>query len=589
MSIYAQRLDQFTTAHKQAQQQFNLLSIARLITVGLFIVAGYYYLDNQESLWAYLLLASTLAFFALLRLHDKVKIKRDRLKELTLINEQELAHTQNGELPFDDGQALAPQDHPYSHDLDLFGPNSLYQLLNRTATPMGQAALQKDLLEGLEKTEILARHAAIEELKEELDWRQEFLAQARLAPEGSQSLYPAFVSWTQREASSVHPLANALRFIFPIGFLLALIAYVFTFSLLWERLAEAFFILNIILVQRHLKAIQAESLQLDRLRPTLRQYGILLQLFEKKTWQSPLLQNMQANLRKNGPEAAQALSQLGRLLAGLDSISNLVGALLFNGIGAYHLHLLAQLYNWRKKYAKELNEWLLLLGELESLNSLANLAYNRPDYQFPELQNSPDFYFEDLKHPLLPIKQAVGNELDLRQQKLIILTGSNMSGKSTFLRAMGLAMVMARMGSVVAAKTAQLQALPLYLSMRVNDSLSENASYFFAEVKRLQTILEALKREPHFVLLDEILRGTNSDDKRNGTLGVLRKLVEYKAVGALATHDLEVCALQANYPNYLLNACFEVEIREQELYFDYKLRKGICQNQSASFLMRKYL
>jgi len=169
----------------------------------------------------------------------------------------------------------------------------------------------------------------------------------------------------------------------------------------------------------------------------------------------------------------------------------------------------------------------------------------------------------------------------------MILTGSNMSGKSTFLRSLGVNMVLSNIGSCICAASANIHPLSILVSMRLSDSLAESESYFFAEVKRLKEIMQELDNGPAFVLLDEILRGTNSDDKRNGTIGVIKKLMLKKAIGAIATHDLEICKTTLQYPNYLNNHCFEVEIVNNELVFDYKLREGICQNQSASFLMKR--
>lgn len=169
----------------------------------------------------------------------------------------------------------------------------------------------------------------------------------------------------------------------------------------------------------------------------------------------------------------------------------------------------------------------------------------------------------------------------------MILTGSNMSGKSTFLRSLGVNMVLGGIGSVVCASEATILPLPVLVSMRLSDSLSDSESYFFAEIKRLKQIMDVLEEKPAFVLLDEILRGTNSDDKRNGTIEVVKKIIAQKAIGAIATHDIEVCLTTNLHPEILTNRCFEVEIRDNELYFDYKLRSGICKNKSATFLMQK--
>jgi DNA mismatch repair ATPase MutS len=228
-----------------------------------------------------------------------------------------------------------------------------------------------------------------------------------------------------------------------------------------------------------------------------------------------------------------------------------------------------------------------IIGEFEALNSIANFSFNNSEFVFPNLNNSFNIEFETMGHPLIFKEKRICSDVSLVKQKFIILTGSNMSGKSTFLRSLGINMVLSGMGAPVCARQASVHVLPIFISMRMSDSLSEGESFFFAEVKRLKMIVDQLENEVSFVLLDEILKGTNSDDKRNGTIEVIKKLISKGAIGAIATHDLEVCATTNLFPDYLVNKCFEVEIENNELVFDYKLRDGICKNKSASFLMKK--
>ena len=242
---------------------------------------------------------------------------------------------------------------------------------------------------------------------------------------------------------------------------------------------------------------------------------------------------------------------------------------------------------WKTDHAEALEDWLYVIGEFEMLNSLANMAYNNPNFVYPALNSNYEIDFTNLSHPLLNATTRVGNDVRFHPESFMILTGSNMSGKSTFLRSLGINMVLTGMGAPVCASKANVHPLPVLVSMRLSDSLSDSESYFFAEIKRLKQIMDELETQPAFVLLDEILRGTNSDDKRNGTIEVVKKIISKKAIGAIATHDIEVCLTTSDYPNILTNKCFEVEIINDDLHFDYKLRDGICKNRSASFLMKK--
>jgi DNA mismatch repair ATPase MutS len=227
------------------------------------------------------------------------------------------------------------------------------------------------------------------------------------------------------------------------------------------------------------------------------------------------------------------------------------------------------------------------LGELEALNCLANFSFNNKEFVFPTINKEYKIEIKNCGHPLINANKRICNDVSFNAGNFMILTGSNMSGKSTFLRTLGINMILGNAGAPICASNAQIHPLPVVVSMRMSDSLTDSESYFFAEVKRLKQIMDELEHQICFVLLDEILKGTNSDDKRLGTVKVIEKLVQKNVIGAIATHDLEVCNITLVYPKNLSNHCFEVEIINNELVFDYKLRDGICKNKSATFLMNK--
>jgi DNA mismatch repair ATPase MutS len=335
------------------------------------------------------------------------------------------------------------------------------------------------------------------------------------------------------------------------------------------------------------KRIQAEIAHTADIDKTIHQYSLLLQKIESQTYTSKKLKDLQKKLMFEKVQASGHLKELSELFSKMDTIANLITATLFNGTVLYHFHVLHSLISWKREHVKAVKNWLDVIGEFEMLNSVANFSFNNPDFAYPKLNTQFEISFTDLSHPLLNPITRVGNDIAFQPQSFMILTGSNMSGKSTFLRSLGINMVLAGIGSPVCASAASIHPLPVLVSMRLSDSLSDSESYFFAEIKRLKQIMDALENQPAFVLLDEILRGTNSDDKRNGTIEVIKKVIGKKAIGAIATHDIEVCLTTNEYPNILTNACFEVEIKEDDLHFDYKLRDGICKNKSATFLMKK--
>jgi DNA mismatch repair ATPase MutS len=335
------------------------------------------------------------------------------------------------------------------------------------------------------------------------------------------------------------------------------------------------------------KRIQIEIANAEDIDKVISQYGLLLKKIEEESFHSQKLKHLQEKLKFKTEHASAHLKTVSGLFSNMDAIGNLLTASLFNGTFLFNLHVLNKLLNWKKEHAEALEDWLDVIGEFEMLNSMANFAYNNTDFVYPTLNTEFKIDFSQLSHPLLNASTRVGNEVAFHPQSFMILTGSNMSGKSTFLRSLGINMVLSGMGSVVCAKEANVHPLPVLVSMRLSDSLADSESYFFAEIKRLKQIMDELEGNAAFVLLDEILRGTNSDDKRNGTIEVVKKVIANKAIGAIATHDIEVCLTTKEYPDVLTNKCFEVEIINDDLHFDYKLRDGICRNKSATFLMKK--
>jgi DNA mismatch repair ATPase MutS len=320
----------------------------------------------------------------------------------------------------------------------------------------------------------------------------------------------------------------------------------------------------------------------------LQQFSGQLKQLENQSFKSSLLQDLQVKLRTSNGSASVSIARLASLFNYLETVVNLVVSMLLNGLFLFHIHILYRLEKWKKENGSSILSWLELLGKAEALNSFANLAYNNPAFCMPKLSEKETLVAENMGHILIRSGKRIDNSISFATHPFVILTGSNMSGKSTFLRTLGTNMVLARAGSVVCADRFEFFPYAVHVSMRISDSLQDSESFFYAELKRLHEIilqLEAGKKT--FVILDEILRGTNSNDKHNGTIGLIRKLVAARACGIIATHDLTVSRLQEESDGYISNKCFESEIINDELIFDYKLKDGVCTKLSASFLMKK--
>lgn len=586
MKAYPDNVAKYTELYNKTNKKYNSISLLRLLSIALFLFFMFYYIKTDQILYVILAVLSFAGFIVLMRIHSRLSIQKLLAETLLKINQNEIAFLKREKTPFENGAEFIDFHHPYAYDLDIFGDHSLFQNLNRTASFIGKKTLAELLLHTLPETEILENQEAINELKSKIDWRQEFQALAILSQDSKQS-YEALKYWTSFTNNSLPKALVALSFILPLTFLGFLATYFITSKTIILSYLTYVFIANLIVLGRAIKRIQSEIAKADNVANIIMQYSLLIEKIEKESFQSKKLLHLQEQLNFKNAKASQHLKQLSELFSRMDTISNFVTAILFNGTFLFNLHVLRALLKWKEDYASEMNHWISIIGEIEALNSLANLAYNNEDFVFPEINSEYKIEFTNLSHPLLNPATRIGNDTQFFPQSFVILTGSNMSGKSTFLRSLGINMVLTGIGSVVCASKAKVHPLPVLVSMRLSDSLSDSESYFFAEIKRLKQIMDALENQPAFVLLDEILRGTNSDDKRNGTIEVVKKIISKKVIGAIATHDIEVCLTTNDYPEILTNQCFEVEIQNNELHFDYKLRNGICKNKSATFLMQK--
>ncbi|RKS98373.1 DNA mismatch repair protein [Flavobacterium sp. 123] len=586
MGVYEINRDLYSVQLNTINKKYNSISILRLGAIVFFLVCMYYYIKNGEAIFIALAVLFFGIFLVLMRFHSKLVFQKQIKQALIAINENEIAYLKREKNPFENGVEFNDFNHPYAYDLDIFGEHSLFQNLNRTATFIGKKTLANQLLTLLPNEDIHRNHKAVQELSEKIDWRQEFLAFAKISND-NQTSYKTLLQWNRFNSSPLSKISIWISYVLPLLFIGTLMAYLITYKTVFLSYLAYVFVINLAFLGRFLKRIQIEIANASTIDMIINKYALLMQKIEEETFHSERLIDLQKRLTYKKENASVHLKQLANLFSKMDSIGNFVTGLVFNGTFLFNFHVLKALIQWRKDHADALEDWLEVIGEFEMLNSLANLSYNNPDFVYPTLNTNFEIEFSNLSHPLLNPETRIGNEVQFYPQSFMILTGSNMSGKSTFLRSLGINMVLTGIGSSVCASQANVHPLPVLVSMRLSDSLSDSESYFFAEIKRLKLIMDELEVSPAFVLLDEILRGTNSDDKRNGTIEVVKKVIKKKTIGAIATHDIEVCLTTNEYPNVLTNKCFEVEIKNDELYFDYKLRDGICQNKSATFLMKK--
>ncbi|MDX5319718.1 MAG: DNA mismatch repair protein [Bacteroidota bacterium] len=551
-----------------------------------FLCFQFYLLFQDYSAHILWLISGILGFLTLVKIHQRIDRKIQLQKAICSVHHAEINFVYEGRYPNDSGSVYNEPGHPYSGDIDLFGARSLFHYLNRTQTAYGSDRLASYLAEISTTDEARLRQNAVKELRKLREWQVLFRAKALLS-KSTKEQAQTLLHWAELPSTELPKTINFLRWFLPSLMGLLLLGTFLLPETIPNSLPSLVFILNLFMLGTQFKKMQSAMNQVDKIHPVIARYSELIQWVEETTFESEKLQSLQRELHAHQQAASTHIRTLSRLIASMDSLNNAVGAFLFNGLFLYHLHQFQKLNKWKQQHGILLPKYLRILGEFEALVSIANFSNLHDDFTFPEWTETGSPQILGMGHPLIQKEKRVVNDLDFNQTPLIILTGSNMSGKSTFLRSIGINMVLASAGAPLCAKSAKLQTLPVLASMRGEDSLINNESYFFAEVKRLQSIIEKLKQQHSLVLLDEILRGTNSEDKRNGTKEVIRRLVELKAIGIIATHDLEVCSMTSEYPELVFAKHFEVEIEQDILHFDYVLRDGVCRNKSASFLLKK--
>lgn len=584
--IYIQLKEKHLKEYSRLNKNYNAIGLLRLLSIIAFTVLTYKYFKNGN---VFLILGGfifLILFIFLIGFHEQIKRKRNIQKMLISINENEISYLKRESIPFEEGNEFINHNHFCSFDLDFFGKKSLYQNLNRTATFLGKEKLANIFLNKLSNDDIKINQLAIQELSVKIEWRQKVLALAKLSND-SKGKYTELVKWVDQKEEKLSRTLVFSAYLFPLLFLLSFTLAIINSDPLFKKIASFLFASNLLITLSQLKKIKREIINSDKILKPIIHYAFIIEKIENQEFSSDRLNSLKEGLINDKGSAYLSIKKLSTIVANMHNVQNIMGSIFVNGILLYHIHILNRLFSWKNQNSKEIKRWLETIGEFEALNSLANFAYNNPDFIFPEINENGIINLQGVGHPLINASKRICNDILFANHNFIILTGSNMSGKSTFLRTLGVNMVLAGIGAPICATSASLHPLNVIVSMRQSDSLSDGESYFFAEVKRLKMIIEKLENEVCFVLLDEILKGTNSDDKQTGTIEVIKKIMSKKAIGCIATHDLEVCQLVNEYENKLFNKCFEVEIINNDLAFDYKLRDGICKNKSATFLMKK--
>lgn len=585
-TVYSGLLARYSSKAQLLKQQLGWLSLLRLLLFCGFIFLGYKSLVTGAAGFIIGTLVLLVVFLLMIRVYDQMQQRTAFYKALVKLNSDEISFLEGNPSVYSTGKEYTDPHHPYSYDLDMFGEGGLFPYVNRCSTSFGKEALAQSLLHP-NTTSIEERQKAIAELKDKLEFRQHLQAHGSLLDTREKEMQQ-LKAWLETAPAFKNKTLYYFLMLLPLASTSCLVYFFITEQEQALNIFYDLFILNLVVAVSFARKISAHLSVSTSVTKILQQFAGQLKQLEGQFFQSPLLQRLQEGLKTGNDTASGSIRKLSSLFNYLETIVNLLVSMLLNGLFLFHLHVLFRLEKWKQQNGQRILPWLKLLGEAEALNSFANLAYNNPGFCTPAVSSNETLEAENMGHLLIRAHKRINNSISFAEQRFVILTGSNMSGKSTFLRTLGINLVLARSGSVVCADRFAFYPYRVHVSMRITDSLQDSESFFYAELKRLQSIIHELEAgEKTFIILDEILRGTNSNDKHNGTIGLIRKLVAAKACGIIATHDLTVSQLAEADPSYISNKCFESEIINDELVFDYKLKDGVCTKLSASFLMKK--
>ena len=580
--FYTQRANQFQKETEQVEtviRRFAWTRVALMIIGAAIIYQGLTY-----SYFFYIVPIILFFFFFLVKRQSTYEEKKQLLQNLAKLNQAESKSVNFEFDDFPDGSRFADPHHPYSYDLDLFGKGSLYQYLNRSATQLGEERLSTDLTQlHFDKDTIQQRQHAVRELGLLIEFRQHALALGRQINDFAFNRKPITNWLSEQPIIYGKPVYSILKWGLP-AITLSMLALTITDSKYYPLLM-VMMIVQLTVTGIHAKKFQQLQNTLANCKTILENYSKIFDLLHQQNFTSSLMKKHHATASK----AVIEVKQFSSLVNSFESRMNPIAMLFGNGFFMYDFHSSTKLEEWRERNGKQLPLWLESLAEWDALISLATFHFNQPAYAFGEVSEELLIRGTQVGHPLISESSRVSNDMHLGDPAgIMLITGANMAGKSTFLRAVGVNFVLAHIGAPVCATQWISPIITMRSGMRTSDSLQDHQSYFYAELYRLQSIMEELRSGKRMlILLDEILKGTNSTDKQLGSRELLKQLKDCNALVLLATHDIALGDLEEQYPTQITNTCFEGRIEDGQLSFDYTLHHGVAQKANATFLMKK--
>lgn len=586
--FYKQQIETLQAEINTLSRRIHLVGTIRLLLVLGAVLTLYLFREQSWAVLTGILLAFILPFAALMVVHNRLFGKRSYAEAKRKLNQSELKGINYDFSDFDGATEETDAEHPFSLDLDLFGDRSLFQSMNRTVTLGGRSKLAAWLKSPLDQKEaILSRQEAVRELAAHPDRFQHFYALGKMN-EGKAEDYRNLELLDETSAFFLRsPFWRVMLWVVPTIWIILIAGNIA--GLIAESWIGLYLVAALVIAYARAGQVAKLHTQVDKIENILSTYSDLIRTLEDEHFEASELQTIRQKFWNGERKASESLKTLSRHIGALNQRFSLAG-LILNILCLRDTRQAIALEQWKQRHHGDTTRWLDALADADAYYSLGNFAFNHPDYTYPTIA---DHYFQmqgkALGHPLLRRDVCVKNDVDIPSCPwFLIITGANMAGKSTYLRTVGVNYLLACLGVPVCADSLTIYPAHLVTSLRTSDSLAGNESYFFAELKRLKMIIDRLQNgERLFIILDEILKGTNSADKQRGSLALMKQLVALQSCGIIATHDLVLGTLEGEFPGMIRNYRFEADIHDNELTFSYRLREGVAQNMNACFLMRK--
>lgn len=586
--FYEGRIIAFSKKLEHLKKKIHLVGSIRLLIVVAALITLWLFREGNVWLLSGIFIGYLIPFIILLIFHNRLFHQKEYTETLVTFNQNELKALNYDFSAFDGAKEMTNPEHSFGLDLDLFGERSLFQSINRTTTKSGKTLLANWFIHPLDNRQtILTRQEAVKELTELTELRHHFYVTGSLYKNSdtSETIYrqlnmpPVFAN---------HKIWNILQYAIPVSWITGIVLV--SLNILPTILLSWLFLLCIFISYCKIKSVTKLHNSVDKLVKILSSYASLAKAIENQPFQAEELKGIVSSLTNNNQKASVIIGLLSKHLNALDQRYNWFFGLFLNAFYLWDIRQCIRIEKWKKAHTQNSEKWFTALAQFDAISSLGGFAFNHPEYTYPEITEK---YFcmegKALGHPLLHRDVCVKNDIAIEKNPwFLIITGANMAGKSTYLRTIGVNYLLACTGVPVCAQYLKIYPAHLVTSLRTADSLADNESYFFAELKRLKMIIDRLAQgEQLFIILDEILKGTNSVDKQKGSLALIKQLISKQACGIIATHDLMLGTLEKEFPEQVKNYRFEADITNNELTFSYLLREGVAQNMNACFLMKK--